>query len=172
MKNLKLTGGLVFLIVVFAFIGVYIAYAQNSGTISACVEKDGEIYLVGKDYKEKKCARGDKSLSWNIEGLQGPKGETGPGFSAGDFYIMSHGPFQVNKNEVSSFGVGCEDTDDIAIAGGPDLLNASGGLIYWDTTQNRPDSAAQDSWLSTVVYRGPDPTATFTLNLKCLKLPG
>jgi hypothetical protein len=104
------------------------------------------------------------------DGAPGPQGAPGTQLTMGNFYTIVRGPFTVNKGEVSSFGIGCASSTDIAVAGGPDILNANGGGIYWMTTENRPDSVAQDSWLSTVVYNGPDQTAKIPINLKCLRL--
>ena len=165
------------------------AYAFATGNvISACAKRDGEVYLIGTGFLWATCMRGDQPLTWNIQGVQGPKGDKGdPGAPGKDgapgpqgapgtqltnanFYIIVRGPFTVNKGEVSSFGIGCASSTDIAIAGGPDIASATGGGIYWQTTQNRPDSVAQDSWLSTVIYNGPDQTAKIPINLKCLKL--
>ena len=163
--------------------GTY-AFATGS-VITACAKKNGEVYLIGTGFQRATCARGDQPLTWNIQGLKGDKGDPGapgkdgapgpqgtPGtqLTHANFYIIVRGPFTVNKGEVSSFGIGCASSTDIAVAGGPDILNATGGGIYWNTTQNRPDSVAQDSWLSTVVYNGPDQTAKISINLKCLKL--
>jgi hypothetical protein len=170
------------LLLVFSF-GAY-AFA-TSGVIIACTKRDGEVYLIGTGFQHATCARGDQALTWNVQGPKGDKGDPGapgkdgapgpqgtPGsqLTHANFYIIVRGPFTVNKGEVSSFGIGCASSTDIAVSGGPDILNATGGGIYWNTTQNRPDSVAQDSWLSTVVYNGPDQTAKFSINLKCLKL--
>jgi hypothetical protein len=165
------------------------AYAYATGNaITACAKQNGEVYLIGAGFQRAACLRGDQPLSWNVQGVQGPKGDNGdPGTPGKDgapgpqgapgtqlthanFYTIVRGPFTVNKGEVSSFGIGCASSTDIAVTGGPDILNATGGGIYWMTTQNRPDSVAQDSWLSTVVYNGPDQTAKISINLKCLKL--
>jgi hypothetical protein len=173
------------LLVVFSF-GAY-AFATGN-VITACAKKNGEVYLIGAGFQRAACERGDQALTWNVQGVQGPKGDQGdPGAPGKDgapgpqgapgtqltranFYTIVRGPFTVNKGEVSSFGIGCASSTDIAVAGGPDVVNATGGGIYWMTTQNRPDSVAQDSWLSTVVYNGPDQTAKISINLKCVKL--
>ena len=176
---------LIVLLLAFSF-GAY-AFATGN-VITACARKDGSVYLIGAGFLRAACVRGDQPLTWNVQGVQGPKGDKGdPGVPGKDgapgpqgtpgtqlthanFYTIVRGPFTVNKGEVSSFGIGCASSTDIAVAGGPDILNATGGGFYWMTTQNRPDSVAQDSWLSTVVYNGPDQTAGFSINLKCLKL--
>jgi len=167
---------------VFSF-GAY-AFA-TSGVITACAKRDGEVYLIGAGFQRATCARGDQALTWNIQGPKGDKGDPGapgkdgapgpqgtPGnqLTPANFYTIVRGPFTVNKGEVSSFGIGCASSTDIAVTGGPDIASATGGGIYWNTTENRPDSVAQDSWLSTVVYNGPDQTAKIPINLKCLKL--
>jgi hypothetical protein len=49
------------------------AYAATStGTITVCVHHDG-----GGLYRAKRCARKDKTLSWNTKGQTGPAGQTG-----------------------------------------------------------------------------------------------
>ena len=162
------------------------AYAFATGNvITACAKRDGEVYLIGAGFQRATCARGDQALTWNIQGPKGDKGDPGapgkdgapgaqgaPGtqLTNANFYIIVRGPFTVNKGEVSSFGIGCASSTDVAVAGGPDIASATGSGIYWQTTQNRPDSVAQDSWLSTVIYNGPDQTAKIPINLKCLKL--
>ncbi|KKW21601.1 MAG: hypothetical protein UY62_C0021G0009 [Parcubacteria group bacterium GW2011_GWF2_50_9] len=83
---------------------------------------------------------------------------------------MRHEPFEVQRNQTNTFGIGCENSNDVAIAGDPDILNATGGAIHWTVTQNRPDGWNNDSWASTVLYTGSDPTASFYINLKCMRV--
>lgn len=110
------------------------------------------------------------------QGSIGPQGDTGEQGPAGNsltdanFYHLNW-TFEVARNSNTFFGVGCNNSSDIAISGGPDILNASGGAIYWSALESRPDSANKDSWGSRVLYTGPQPTATFLFTLKCLHLP-
>ena len=102
------------------------AYAFATGNvITACAKRDGEVYLIGAGFQRASCARGDQALTWNVQGIQGPKGDKGdsgvpgkdrapgpqgvPGtqLTMGNFYTIVGGPFTVNKGEVSSFGIGC-----------------------------------------------------------------
>lgn len=171
------------------------AYANlPSTTITACVSKVGIVRILGDGVVPSKCLKNEKLLSWNIKGErgdkgtaglqgpqgvqgpvgeQGPKGEQGSDGAAGSIvgvYQVVRGPFTVNRNEVSSFGIGCNMQNHIAIAAGPDTLNGTGGGIYWKTTQSRPDMVAADSWLTTVIYDGPDQTASFSIVLKCMAI--
>ncbi|MBS1863996.1 MAG: collagen-like protein [Actinobacteria bacterium] len=54
-------------------IGAYAFASSGGGTITVCVGHRG-----GALYKAKKCAKGDRSLSWNKQGMPGPVGEPGP----------------------------------------------------------------------------------------------
>ena len=109
-------------------------YIQAQGeTISVCVGKTGAMYMVGEGFRQQDCRRNERLMSWSITGPQGPQGEKGdPGttLSADDFYLTRHGPFEITRSQYSTFGIGCTSPDDIAIAGGPDILNATGGAKY------------------------------------------
>jgi hypothetical protein len=58
--------------------GAYALASSGGGTITVCVSHNG-----GSLYKAKKCAKRDKSLSWNRVGSPGPQGGTGPAGMAG-----------------------------------------------------------------------------------------
>lgn len=52
-----------------------LSYAQvTPATIKACVNKSGIAFIVGEGFQRQNCFRGEKLISWNI---QGPKGDTG-----------------------------------------------------------------------------------------------
>jgi hypothetical protein len=59
--------------------GYALASGSSGGKITVCVSHHG-----GALYKAKKCAKHDKKLTWNkqgiqgIQGIQGPRGNTGP----------------------------------------------------------------------------------------------
>lgn len=60
-------------------------YSQAAGNIiTACVKKDGFIYVIGNGFRLTQCERNDTLLSWNIQGPKGDKGETGPQGLRGD----------------------------------------------------------------------------------------
>ena len=156
-------------VAIFAVFGFW-TYSQAVGTtVTACVEGNGDVYIIGQGFRHIKCSPHETLLSWAITGPQGPSA-TSTQLMGSNFYHLVQGPFTVNKNEVSSFGVGCSTSSDIVISGGPDFLNASGGLIYWDTIQSRPDMVDKSSWLASVKYSGLDLTAQFQINLVCLRL--
>lgn len=53
-------------------------YSRAAGnTITACVEKDGDLYIIGDGFKRTECKKNDTLFSWNIVGPQGPKGDKG-----------------------------------------------------------------------------------------------
>lgn len=68
----KPVGALVVTSLVFAGGGAYALASSRSATITVCVSHNG-----GALYKAKKCARKDKTLSWNQQGPQGLPGATG-----------------------------------------------------------------------------------------------
>ena len=122
------------ILIALLFVVSFGAYAYATGNvITACAKKDGEVYLIGTGWQRASCARGDQALTWNVQGTQGPKGDKGdPGVPGKDgapgpqgapgtqltmdnFYTIVRGPFTVNKGEVSSFGIGCASSTDIAI---------------------------------------------------------
>jgi hypothetical protein len=66
------------LVVVMLMTSATIALAEaattGDGTISACVLKDGTLYITDNAT----CKRTETLLTWNIVGPQGPQGEQGP----------------------------------------------------------------------------------------------
>lgn len=52
-------------------------------TITACVKKDGAMYLVGESFRRDDCRGTDKLISWNVAGPQGPQGVAGAAGPAG-----------------------------------------------------------------------------------------
>lgn len=53
-----------------------LSFAEG-GTITACVNKSGLVYLIGQGFTFKKCNGKDQLISWNTTGPQGPKGDQG-----------------------------------------------------------------------------------------------
>ena len=53
--------------------------AQAGGAISACVLKDGTLYITSTGM----CKKGETLLTWNITGPQGPIGPAGTAGPAG-----------------------------------------------------------------------------------------
>lgn len=64
------------LAVLIVFQGWDIVMAQ-SAQISMCADKDGDVYLIGTKFENKKCKKGDTLLTWNTVGPQGPQGPKG-----------------------------------------------------------------------------------------------
>ena len=171
-------GTLPWLIALFAVsLGVWTYIRAEGATITACARRNnGQLFLVDPEFRTRDCERNGKIISWNSIGAPGPKGDKGEKGDSGteitndSFYTMRHEPFEVQRNQTNTFGIGCENSNDVAIAGDPDILNATGGAIHWTVTQNRPDGWNNDSWASTVLYTGSDPTASFYINLKCMRV--
>lgn len=65
-------------LVAMAIAGGGYAMAGAAGTISACANKRTHVLYTGR------CKRGDRKLSWNQHGLQGPQGPQGPQGATGD----------------------------------------------------------------------------------------
>jgi hypothetical protein len=68
----KLATGLGVAAVLIAIAGAYALASSSGGTITVCVNRKG-----GALYRAKKCAKGDRKLSWNKQGPAGPAGEPG-----------------------------------------------------------------------------------------------
>jgi hypothetical protein len=51
--------------------------AVSSGVISACVDRDGHLRVASRCHDE------ERSMSWNVAGIQGPQGPVGPSGAAG-----------------------------------------------------------------------------------------
>ncbi|MBS1679727.1 MAG: collagen-like protein [Actinobacteria bacterium] len=56
-----------------AGVGAYALASSGGATITVCVTRHG-----GALYKARKCAKGDRTLSWARQGQPGPAGEPGP----------------------------------------------------------------------------------------------
>jgi hypothetical protein len=55
------------------------AYTNANGSvITACVGKNGEVYVVGQGFKRTECSKTETPLSWNTQGSAGPQGPAGP----------------------------------------------------------------------------------------------
>jgi hypothetical protein len=71
-------GACVIALAVAASAGAYVAGTGSSGTIVACVgHKGGGLYVA------RKCAHGDRVLTWSVTGPQGPAGKDGAAGAAG-----------------------------------------------------------------------------------------
>lgn len=54
------------------------AYTKAEGNqITVCVKKSGLVYVIGEEFKRSECKKNDSLLSWNMTGIQGPKGDKG-----------------------------------------------------------------------------------------------
>ena len=68
---------IVSLLVITYFFGMW-TYSRATGSqITVCVKKSGLIYIIGEDFKRTDCKKSDSLLSWNKDGIQGPKGDKG-----------------------------------------------------------------------------------------------
>lgn len=56
---------------------VWTIVRAESPSITVCVKKEGEMYMIGEGFKRANCKHNDKLISWNIGGLPGPQGPQG-----------------------------------------------------------------------------------------------
>lgn len=88
-----------------------ITHGENTGRITACISKDGRVRIVsaaetreaGRRRHGSLCHRGERLVTWNIAGPQGPpgprgepgiqgeRGLPGPGFSGTQYYTVGNG---------------------------------------------------------------------------------
>lgn len=54
------------------------AAGADGPTLTACVKKDGAMYLVGESFRRDDCRGNDRLISWNVAGPQGVAGAAGP----------------------------------------------------------------------------------------------
>lgn len=66
-----------FLVIVALFLGIWTYTRAVGSQITVCVKKSGLVYVIGQDFKRYDCKKNDSLLSWNSEGIQGPRGDTG-----------------------------------------------------------------------------------------------
>lgn len=66
----------------FSLLASTVAGADGS-TISACVKKDGAMYLIGESFLREDCRGNDRLIGWNVAGPQGPQGVAGAAGPAG-----------------------------------------------------------------------------------------
>ena len=75
LKNRLLLPGL--LIAAAMFLGLRLYSRADGGVITVCVNKNGVMHIIGEGFKRTECNKNETLLSWNIQGLPGPKGEPG-----------------------------------------------------------------------------------------------
>ena len=75
------------------FAVTYASTAQKGGKITVCVKKSG-----GALYSAKTCAKGDKKLSWNKQGVAGPAGPAGPAGAVAGYSVAQTGTLTINSN--------------------------------------------------------------------------
>jgi hypothetical protein len=84
-----------------------IAHAENNNRITACVSKAGRVRIVSAAREagrhDSVCRRGERVITWNVTGSQGPpgppgpqgppgnQGPPGPGFSGIQYYTVGNG---------------------------------------------------------------------------------
>src|SRR3989338_11429677 len=70
--------GIVGLAVVGLTVGLWsYSRASEGNTISICVKKSGLVYVIGTGFRREDCKKNESLLTWNTQGIQGPKGDTG-----------------------------------------------------------------------------------------------
>src|SRR4051794_22877585 len=75
------------------FAVTYATTAEKGGKITACVKKsDGTLYSA------KKCAKGDKKLTWNKQGVAGPAGPDGKAGAVAGYSVGQTGTLTLNGN--------------------------------------------------------------------------
>ena len=66
--------------------GLWIYSRATGGEITICVQKSGTVRVVGDGFKRSECKKNETLLSWNIQGLPGPKGDKGD--SGQEFHLL------------------------------------------------------------------------------------
>lgn len=88
MNNKKLLMSL--FVVTTLFLGTWTYTRAGGEQITVCIKKNGLVYVIGEAFKRTECKGTDSLLSWNSDGVQGPKGgkgdtgEQGPKGDRGD----------------------------------------------------------------------------------------
>ncbi len=75
--NTVTTGIPLVAVLLLASLGYWTITQAVGTTITACVNKSGEVYVIGQGFRKAKCDKNETLLSWNITGPQGLKGDTG-----------------------------------------------------------------------------------------------
>ena len=64
--------------VISCFVFAGFIYGQSaSGSITACVKKNGAVFIIGDCFKRADCLKNEKLITWSIQGPKGEKGERG-----------------------------------------------------------------------------------------------
>lgn len=85
MKNYRIIAGVLFLLLVASTGFSVWRYTRAAGDeITVCVKKDGIVHVIGEGFKRADCKKNESLLSWNTEGVQGPKGDEGEQGLKGD----------------------------------------------------------------------------------------
>src|SRR6266852_5735427 len=76
--NKALSAGLVgFIGIALLVLGLW-TYTRAAGAeITACVNKSGEVYVIGTGFEKANCSKNETLLSWGIQGPKGDKGDPG-----------------------------------------------------------------------------------------------
>jgi hypothetical protein len=58
-------------------LGIFVSPRVSAAELNACVKKNGQMYLIGGEYKQQTCHPNDTPLTFNTQGPQGEKGDPG-----------------------------------------------------------------------------------------------
>jgi len=168
-------------------LGLWAYTKANGEEVTVCVRSNGLMHVIGEGFRRTECRRNETLLSWDMHGEKGDTGEQGekgekgdkgdmgePGtpLTQSDFYRVESPFMSVPRNSALTTGVGCADTNDIAISGGPDYFDCPNPL--WRTISNRPNPFSLDSWHVEVAL-GECPgflEGRMVVYAVCLRVPG
>lgn len=68
----------IFVAVLVVTLGTTMFIHAQGEQITICAKKSGLVYIIGDDFKRTECKKNDSLLSWDMSGVQGPKGDIGP----------------------------------------------------------------------------------------------
>ena len=71
MKNKWLLPSLVAFVAIF--LGTWTYLKAEGGVITVCAGNSGTMYMIGDGFKKTTCSKGEQLISWNIQGIPGPK---------------------------------------------------------------------------------------------------
>ena len=162
MKTLKISM-LPVLLTIFILMGVTWVFAQGNEIIHACVAKDGALRIVALDGQ---CKSKETSLSWNIQGEQGPPGVLG-------FYTITS---EVNVPSQSlNFGTTARcDLGDVVTGGGYHYVDYEdgvksevgvGGVVAMVDRPAEPQDGLGEGWKVNVESTRPSQVAPVTLEV-------
>lgn len=64
-------------VVAILLAGWFYVTASDADKITVCVKQSGLMFLRGEGFRKTECLKGESTLSWNIQGIPGEKGDAG-----------------------------------------------------------------------------------------------